>query len=127
MNQLTSIQKQAIYNITMLMMMVDGHIVAPEAEYWKKVGKLLNMSETEMHSAATMDRTAALTALRSMTARNKIIAIKIFAEMMMADGKVDAREKQLLDNLFDAINVQQATKQLEGLEKIEDIVAPYGR
>ena len=127
MNQLTSIQKQAIYNITMLMMMVDGRIAAPEAEYWKKVGTLLNMSETEMHSAATMDRTAALTALRSMTARNKIIAIKIFAEMMMADGKVDAREKQLLDNLFDAINVQQAAMQLEGLEKIEDIVAPYGR
>lgn len=127
MEQITSIQKQAIYNITMLMMMVDGHVAAAEGTYWKKVGKLLEMTESEMRSAATMDRATALSALRSMTAKNKIIAIKIFAEMMLADGRVDEREKQLLDNLYDAINVEQAAMQLGGLENIKDIVTPFNR
>lgn len=111
----------------MLMMMVDGHVAAAEGAYWKKVGKLLEMTESEMRSAATMDRVTALSALRSMSAKNKIIAIKIFAEMMLADGRVDKREKQLLDNLYDAINVGQAAMQLGGLENIKDIVTPFNR
>lgn len=83
----------------MLMMMVDGHVAAAEGAYWKKVGKLLEMTESEMRSAATMDRVTALSALRSMSVINKLRAIKIFTEMMLADGRVDKREKQLLDNL----------------------------
>ena len=59
-----------------------------------------------------------------MSASCKIIAIKIFAEMMLVDGNVDKKEKQLLDNLYDSIGVEQAAILLNGIN-LRNLVAPY--
>ena len=82
------------------------------------------MTESERLSSMSMNCSEAIIALRSMSASRKIIAIKIFAEMMMADGHIDEREKQLLDNLYDNIGVEQAAILLEGVN-LKELVAPY--
>ena len=124
MEDFTSIQKQAIYNISTLMMSADGRISTKEADYWRKIATLLGMTETEKLSSMSMNHSEAINALRSMSASCKIIAIKIFAEMMLVDGNVDKKEKQLLDNLYDSIGVEQAAILLNGIN-LRNLVAPY--
>ena len=77
MEDFTSIQKQAIYNISTLMMSADGRISTKEADYWRKIATLLGMTETEKLSSMSMNHSEAINALRSMSASCKIIAIKI--------------------------------------------------
>ena len=44
--------------------------------------------------------------------------------MMLVDGNVDIKEKQLLDNLYDSIGVEQAAILLNGIN-LRNLVAPY--
>ena len=120
----TSEQKCAVYNITMLMMMIDGHIAVQEGTYWKKVGDLLNMSDSEKQKAASMDKNLAVSILRSMPAQNKIAAVKIFSNMMEADGKIDPREAQLLEKLFDDLDCTTAANKL-GMNVFKDIIKSF--
>lgn len=122
--QFTSQQKCAVYHITMLMMMIDGHLSVEEGNYWKKVGTLLNMSDSEKMDAAKMDRNHAMSILRTMPASNKIAAIKIFTNMMEADGKVDSREQDLLIRLFNDLDCEGAANSV-GMLAFKSIINSF--
>ena len=127
MANMTSKEKQAIYNISMLVMMIDGHIASQEAEYWRKIGSHLHMNDAEKQSAAGMDKNEAVRILRSMNGANKMIAIKIFTEMVVADGRIDEREKNLLYSLMDTMDYQQAVNDVGGLDAVKKLIDEYGR
>ncbi len=122
--QFTSQQKCAVYNITMLMMMIDGHVTIEEGNYWKKVGALLNMSDLEKMNAAKMDRNVAMSVLCTMSASNKIAAIKIFTNMMEADGRVDSREYELLIKLFNELDGKGAANEV-GMLTFKSIINSF--
>lgn len=123
----TSLEKKAIYNITTKMMMVDGRIAAPERDYWRKIAVLLDITEQEKNDSISLSRIESLSILRNMSAAKKMIAIKIFTEMAVADGIVDPREHNLLDSLMDEINAVDAANSLGNLNALKNVLEQYNR
>lgn len=120
----TSEQKIAVYNISMLMMMIDGHISTQEGIYWREIGNKLNISDFEKETATKMNTKDAISILRSMPANNKIAALKIFAKMMEADGKIDSKEVQLLEKLSMDMDCVTAANTI-GKNALESIIKSF--
>lgn len=123
----TSLEKKAIYNITTLMMMVDGRIAVPERDYWRKVAVLLHITEQEQKDCISLSKSESVSILRNMSATKKVIAIKIFTEMAVADGIVDPREHNLLDSLMDEINAVDAANSIGNMDALKSVIDEYNR
>ena len=84
------------------------------------------MTDSEWTASASMSMEESIRIVKSSSPTYKIICIKILANMAIADGEMGAKERQFLDMMLNEIDYQQIIVDIGGLDKIGEIVQPFG-
>lgn len=115
MERLNLQQKIAVMRILFDIINADGRIDARETFYFKKVAKLLNISEEHLVSVNNANSLLSLLEINSFDEKQKYQMIKMMGEQIVVDEDINVNEMAIYDLVCKTCNIDI---------KFEDVVDP---
>ena len=115
MERLNLQQKIAVMRILFDIINADGRIDARETFYFKKVAKLLNISEEHLVSVNNANSLLSLLEINSFDEKQKYQMIKMMGEQIVVDEDINVNEMAIYDLICKTCNIDI---------KFEDVVDP---
>lgn len=115
MERLNLQQKIAVMRILFDIINADGRIDARETFYFKKVAKLLNISEEHLVSVNNANSLLSLLEINSFDENQKLQMIKMMGEQIVVDEDINVNEMAIYDLVCKTCNIDI---------KFEDVVDP---
>ena len=105
LSQLTSLEKQSLYQLLCAAMIVDGNKDPREMAIINEVKRLTGMTTADLEASRKLSEPAMASCLRNMEMFKKMYVGKFIAQIVLADGVVTDIEEKFFYYLHDKLDL----------------------
>ena len=105
LSQLTSMEKQSLYQLLCAAMSIDGYRDPREMEIINEVKQLTGITVTDLEASRKLSEPAMTSCLRNMEMFKKMYVGKFIAQVVLADGVVTDLEEKFFYYLHDKLDL----------------------
>ena len=105
LSQLTSLEKQSLYQLLCAAMIVDGQRDSREMAVINEVVQLTRMTSSDLEASRKLTEPVMASCLRNMEDFKKMYVGKFIAQVMLADGVVSDIEEKFFYYLHDKLGL----------------------